>query len=389
MPSHSPPTGRRRPVGYLVGGALLAVALLLCCGGGGWLAGPAVRVGQGGDNAIVGVAVFDMHDGDRYWLYEPASAPWPDSVTCTNDDPPEATYQVRREQPPFGAPETITTDGQRYEFFGTLRGDRTEYVAIECPSDEFLVAPSRAPLWNLAAVLIAGAVLGLLGLVTGVTAAVRRRPARASRRSAPPTGFQPVPPPAAGPVPRTVAARRGPSPLWYLAALPLLLIGLCACGVGGIGGLATGFLDSFEAPDVGENRSGMVGSVFSPDTEYVLYADVDHPAPIEPVSCLLRSDQGSAGFRMWTDRPLGVPETVTSGERTFWFVGRFRVTAVVLGTVQCEGQSSLLVRPSNRPQLLVWVGVGVGVGALVGAAAVAVVVTARRRRAVRAAAGAG
>jgi hypothetical protein len=389
MPSHSPPGRRRPPVGYLVSGALLAVALLLCCGGGGWFAGPALRVGQGGDEAIIGNAIFDMHEGDRYWLYEPEGASRTDTVACTNEGPPETTYEITRQQPPFGASETITEDGRRYAFFGTLRGDRSEYVTIQCPWDEFLVVPSRTPVWSLAAALIGGALLGLAGLVIGVTAAVRRRPARVPRPAVPPIGLPP--PPATVPVPPgAVAARRGPSPLWYLATIPFLLIALCACGFGGFGGLVTGFFDSFEAPEVGGNRSGAVGGVFSPGTEYHLYADVDHPALTEPVSCVLRSDQGPAGFLMWTDRPLGVPETVTSGERTFRYVGRFRVSSSVLGTVECEGQASLLVRPSNQPRLMVWVGLGVGVGALVGAATVAVLVTARRRHAIRAAAaGAG
>jgi hypothetical protein len=355
---------------YIIGAALVVVALLLCGGGGAVFAGPATRTGQGVERATIGMAVFDMHEGDDYWLYQPAGESWREPVECTFGAPDDETFVVRRTERPFGAPATMTESGQEYAFYGILRGDRNENVLIECPSERYLVAPSRAPLWYLLAALAGGVVSGLLGLLVVVIAAVRHRPGAAPALG---TGD---PAPATRPGPRT-----RPSPLWYLGVLPFAIVAVLACLAGLLGGLATGFTDSFEPPVVGQPRSGTVHDAYRHDDEYLLYADVTEAAPAEPVTCQLETDTGAVGpLPVRTARPLGVPDTITHDGERYEFFGAFRLPDPVLGTVTCAGDSTLLVRPSNQPQLVVAAGVGIALGALLVAAAIGIVLSVRRRR---------
>jgi hypothetical protein len=325
-----------------------------------------MRASQGVERAVIGYAIFDMHNGDEYWLYQPVGESWPDQVECGYGSASDERFTVRRSGPPFGAAETMTENGSDYAFFGTLRGDRTENVLIDCPSDDYLVVASRAPLWSLLVAVGAGVVAGLLGLVLAAVTAVRRRTGATRQRAA-------------------ATPRVRPSALWYLGALPFLLLSKLVCGAGLLGGTALGFGDSFEAPHVGAPRSGAINMAFRHSDEYLLYADVDHPAPAQPVSCRLQADTGAESpLPVQTDRSFGVPDTVTNGDRTYRLFGAFRLADPVLGTVTCDGQSTLLVRPSNRPQLLVWAGVGMGVGSALVAGAIATVVFALRRRSARA-----
>lgn len=362
---------------YLAGAVFVLVALVLCGGGGAWFAGPATRTGQGTERAVIGMAVFDMHQGDEYWFYEDAGNPWPDSLACaygSSDD----TFTVRRGDKPFAAPETITESGRDYAFFGTMRGERTENVLIACPADrdlgqdsEYVVMPSRAPMWYLLAALAGGITSGVLGLLVVVAATIRHRPGRARGargRSSPPPG-DPL---------RT----RRPSPAWYLAVLPFTLLSLVACVVGLCGGLLTGFVDSLEPPEVGPPRSGGVEDVYSSDRDYLLYFDLSGAAPDAPLSCRLRdTPTGAEGpLRVRTDRPFGVPETITHEGERYQYFGRFRFQESFYGQMICEGESTVLVRHSNQPQLLLATGVGIGFGALLIAAAIGIVLSVRRRR---------
>jgi hypothetical protein len=365
------PAGRRvRSVGYVLGGPLLVAALVLCCGVGGWFISPVMRANQDVERAVIGLAIFDMHDGDEYWLYQPAGGPWGDEIECRFGELHDEDFVVRRTERPFSAPETMTESGEEYAFYGTLRGDRNESVLIECPADVYLVVPSRAPLWYLLAAVAGGLVAGLLGLVAVTVTAVRRK-----RRAT-------VPPPVRTPAPSRVR----PSPLWYLAGLPFLLMAMCSCLFGGLNTISGGFSDSFEPPTVGQPRSGTVGDAFRYDDVYLLYADVDEALPTEPITCLLR-DTGTQEVQplpLETDRPLGVPNTVDHDGRTYRFFAAFSLDDPVLGLIECEGNSTLLLRPSNRPQLVVAIAGGIAVGALLVAAAAGIVVSASRRRSAKA-----
>jgi hypothetical protein len=388
---HASRAGRRTGrTAYLIGAVLVVIALVLCGGGGIVFAAPATRTGQGVERAVIGMAIFDMHEGDDYWLYQPAGPSWPDQVECRFGAPHDEDFVLRRTERPFGAPETMTESGGEYAFYGTLRGDRNENVLIECPSDLYLVVPSREPLWYLLAALAGGAVTGLAGLLVVVVAAVRHRPGAAPRTAA--AGAAPGPGPApggpaAGPVgpvpggaPRTRAPTR-PSPLWYLAVLPLTVMSVIACMAGLLGGLGAGFLDSFDPPVVGEPRSGTVYDAYRHNDGYLLYADVAEAPPTEPVTCLITDDTGAVEpLEVGTDRPFAVPETITHEGQTFRFFATFRLRDPILGTVTCDGESTLLVRPSNRPQVWVAAFVAVAFAALTVAAVFGIVLSARRRR---------
>src|SRR5689334_17337070 len=70
----------RRPVATVAGGLLLVLSLLVCGVGGGFLLGPVSRSGQGIELASSiggkGYSIFDMNEGDDYWIYQPAEQTW-------------------------------------------------------------------------------------------------------------------------------------------------------------------------------------------------------------------------------------------------------------------------------------------------------------------------
>jgi hypothetical protein len=409
-------TRRSGRTAYVIGALLVLVALALCGGGAARFAGPAARGGEDGDVAVIGLAVFDMHEGDEYWFYQPAGGTWGDQVECRFGEPySDEPFELRRTERPFGAPETRTDSGSEYTFYGTLRGDRTASVLIECPSDRYLVVPNRVPGWYLLAALGGGAVTGLLGLLVLVVAVVRHLPRRTAAvpamppapwmppptepppLAAPPPATEPpplaAPPPATEPPPATApppgaapatptAPRNRPSPLWYLAMLPFVFVALLACVIGVLGGWGAGFSDSFEPPEVGQPRSGDVYDAYAHDTRYLLYADAAVAPPTEPLTCLLISEtpQEVAPLPVRTDRPLGVPESLDYEGRTYQFVGTFELSFPTLGTVACEGESTLLTKPSNGPQLMLAIGLSVALGALLIAATIGIILSLRRRR---------
>src|SRR5262245_14759486 len=153
------PATSRRPVGIIIGGALLIAALLACGGGGGLFIGPAVRASQDSDSGVIGMSVFDMHDGDDYWIYQPALDSWPDSITCALSSPSDDSYVINRSARPWTAPTQLAHHDVQYTYYGTLHGDRNEAsVLVECPDmqQSYLLVPSRAPLWYLGVVVVAG-----------------------------------------------------------------------------------------------------------------------------------------------------------------------------------------------------------------------------------------
>jgi hypothetical protein len=405
-PHETRSTRRTGRTAYLAGALLVVVALVLCGGGAALFAGSAARGSQDGDVAVIGLAVFDMHEGDEYWIYQPVGGTWGDQVECRfgepyNDEP----FELRRTERPFGAPETRTDSGDVYTFYGTLRGDRTASVLIECPSDRYLVAPNQVPGWYLLAALGGGVVTGLLGLLVLVVAVVRHRPRRTATAPAaaafpgpvpaaatfpgpvPAAATFPGPVPAAGtppaPVPGGPAPRKRPSPLWYVAMLPFVFVSLLACMIGVLGGWGAGFSDSFEPPEVGQPRTGTVYDAYRYDFQYLLYADVAEAPPAEPVTCLLISElpqEEVIPLEVRTDRPLAVPETLDYEGETYQFVGTFQLPDPILGTVTCEGESTLLTKPGNRPQLMMVIGLSVAFGALLLAAAIGIILSLRRRR---------
>lgn len=157
---------------------------------------------------------------------------------------------------------------------------------------------------------------------------------------------------------------------------------LLSCALGACGGIFTGFFDSFDPPTVGSPRSGAVSDVYTWDTEYLLYYDLAEAPPAEPVTCRLRDDHldTEGPLRVRTDRPLGVPETITHNGAEYRYFGRFSLPDPIGATVSCEGESTLLTRVTNQPKLMVATGGGIALVALLAAAGIAIFLTARRRR---------
>ncbi|WP_213451408.1 hypothetical protein [Rhizomonospora bruguierae] len=379
----------RRPLATTLGGVLLIVSLLVCGVGGGVLLGPVSRSGQDVDLASTlggkGSTIFDMYEGDEYWIYQPVEQTWPDTVPCNVYDSPEDSWLVRRSERPAAAPERIThfdtrsgTDGVAdYDFgyYGTLRGDRTKaFLSVECSPTDFLVVPSRAPQRHLLAVGIVGGLIAAAGVVVLVTGLVRRR-----RAGAPPAQPAPVPSAPAPPAPVAVGAG-GPSRRWYLLVIPPVVLAVLACCAGGVLGLSFGFLKTFDPPNIGTERRGMVSRVLGGGTDYALYADRATGIP-DRAACVVRERDSPRVVRWRTGRPIGDPETVTYNGHTYTYVGTFRVNDSVIGTVDCEGESSLLLRHSRRSWPLVWGAVTVASLALVAAAAAGLTTAIRRRRA--------
>src|SRR5690606_4620272 len=142
-----------------------------------------------------------------YWIYDPSYRPWPDSIECEHSSGRDP-FTVSRAERPLGAPGTLTENGQEYQCFGVLRRDRDEEAVLlcpagrplgqpeeSCPAADFLITPSRAPLWFLLRAVAAGVVSRLAVVIIVVVAGVRHRPSGARRPS--PGAAPPPPAPAA------------------------------------------------------------------------------------------------------------------------------------------------------------------------------------------------
>ncbi|GAA3285670.1 hypothetical protein GCM10020218_046080 [Dactylosporangium vinaceum] len=375
----------RRPVATVAGGLLLVLSLLVCGVGGGFLLGPVSRSGQGIELASSiggkGYSIFDMNEGDDYWIYQPAEQTWSESIQCNIADAPD-TWTVRRGERPVTAPEKITHFDTRaggksgdydFTYYGTLRGDRTKaFLSVECGPADFLVVPSRAPLWYLGAVAATGTLLGLVGLAVLVTGLILRR----RRRAAVPVAPSATPVRTPGPVPA-----RGPSRRMYMFVVPPVAVALAACLLGGLTGLSLGFAETFDPPDIGTEGKGLVSRVMNTTTEYALYADEKGDIPSRD-RCSVREQKTPHVTRWRADRPLGDPETVTYNGTTYRYVGTLRVDAIIIGIVDCGDTSSLLLRPSRRSWPFFWGGVAVATLAVTAAATAGLLVAIRRRRAV-------
>jgi len=222
-----------------------------------------------------------------------------------------------------------------------------------------------------------GTLSGLLGLGFVLVTAVRRRRAARARAAVA------VPPAPGGPVPVAVQpAPGGQVSWWYLATIPLVAVAVLSCGAGVVLG-ARGFENSLDVPDAGPPQSSGVAYVFGDDVDYWLYADVAGNKPAEPSACQIvevGENKVPQPLTLHTRRPLGAPETVTLGPRTFRFMAAFRPGGQIYGAVSCQDKPTLLVRPSNRPQLVAAAGVGTATLALLAAVAVVAAVAAGRRR---------
>ncbi|WP_433205454.1 hypothetical protein ACQP00_37835 [Dactylosporangium sp. CS-047395] len=376
----------RRPLTTVIGGLLLVLSLLVCGVGGGVLLGPVSRTGQDIDLASEigdkGYSIIDMSEGDDYWIYQPVEETWADSIDCDNADDEDMTWKVRRAARPATAPEKITHFDARgggvsgdfdFTYYGTLHGDRTEaFLSIECTPTSFLVVPSRAPLYYLGAVAATGITIALAGLVVLVVGLIRRR------RAPSPVAVAPTPfpvPPAPVPVPAG-----GPSRRLYWFVLPPVVVAVLICCVGAIAGGALGFYSTFDPPDIGTRNKGLVSRVMNTSTEYALYADETGHIPARG-NCAIR-EQESPKLAYWrTSRPFGDAETVTYNGITYRYVGTVRVDDIFIAIVDCDDDSSLLLRPSRRSWPLVWGAVGVATLVLTAGAVTGLTVAIRRRAA--------
>lgn len=148
--------------------------------------------------------------------------------------------------------------------------------------------------------------------------------------------------------------------MWYLAVVPLFMVCLLSGWATALAALSLS--DSYEPARVGERRSGWVDDhypefIIGIDHDQLLYADLADPVP-DRLDCGVYSEGRRLDDPMRADRPLGVPETITSGGRTYQFVAvyRPRPNFFDVSSVRCSGSSTLLVKPSNRPQLLFYGG---------------------------------
>ncbi|WP_433046117.1 hypothetical protein [Dactylosporangium sp. CS-033363] len=374
----------RRPLTTVIGGLLLVVSLLVCGIGGGVLLGPVTRTSQDIDLASEigdkGYSIIDMNEGDDYWIYQPVEETWADSIDCDNADDEKITWKVSRADRPATAPEKITHFDARdggvsgdfdFTYYGTLHGDRTEaFLSVECTPTSFLVVPSRAPLWYLGAVGAAGIAIALSGLVVMVAGLIRRRRAPAPA---------PVPAPVFVPPAQVPVPAGGPSRRLYWFVLPPVLVAVLLCCVGAIGGGALGFYSTFDPPDIGTREKGLVSRVMNKSTEYALYADETGRIPNRS-NCAIR-EQEAPKLAYWrSSRPVGDAETVTYNGITYRYVGTVRVDDIFIAIVDCDDDSSLLLRPSRRSWPLVWGAVTVATLILTAAAATGLTVAIRRRR---------
>ncbi|MER7009791.1 hypothetical protein ABT297_43065, partial [Dactylosporangium sp. NPDC000555] len=187
-------------------------------------------------------------------------------------------------------------------------------------------------------------------------------------------------PPASVPVPSVPVGTGGPSRRWYLLVIPLVTLAVLACCAGGVLGMSFGFAETLGPPDIGTERQGTVSRVMGSGKDYALYADRATGIP-DRANCAVR-ESNLPRFSLWRpDRPIGDPETVTYNGNTYTYVGTFRVGGRFIGIVDCEGESSLLLRPSRRSWPLVWGAVTVATLALAAAAAAGLTTAIRRRRA--------